>query len=232
MSWWTEVSHWVDHWWPSVRTGLYNWQTMIAGLLALAAALATIRLIRRQINQVTDLEQERRAREEAAARAILPLALSELTEYASDCIKLLVQYVPADGPIPNVPADYKIPRIPENAIVTLQTCARFADENIVAQFANLLGKLQIQHARLRDLFSRSVQRQRMFNVEGIGALIDAADIQARAGTLFDYARNDAQLRQLAPAQQLINSLHTSGVWEHPALFAEIERRQQAAGEGA
>jgi len=203
---------------------LYNWQTLIAGLLALIGAAWTVKQIRTQIEQANDLEENRRLREERAAKAVLPLALSEICQYARDCLHLLARYVPATDAVPDVRADVNVPRIPTNVIETLQACARFADEDIVNQIAGLLSKLQVQYARLEGLIARSVGSI-MHAREGIDAMVDAADVYAKASTLFEYGRSIESLRRRAPAAELRTALFASGLHEetHPSLYDAIGR---------
>lgn len=56
---------------------LYQWQTLLTGIMALAGALVTVRYIRLQINQAEDLAKVNVTREEAAARAVLSLNLND-----------------------------------------------------------------------------------------------------------------------------------------------------------
>jgi hypothetical protein len=63
-----------------------HWQTLIAGLLALGGAWWTVHAIRAQVGQAREVEVDRRAREERAAKVVLSLALSELTQYAKYCL--------------------------------------------------------------------------------------------------------------------------------------------------
>lgn len=69
--------------------GRIQWETLVAGLLALGAAVCTIRQIRSQIRLTSELAADQRLRRERAARAMLPLALSEFADYAVTCIKHL-----------------------------------------------------------------------------------------------------------------------------------------------
>ena len=73
-----------------------EWQILIAGMVALAAAFVggayiteQIRTLNSQVNRQIEasqnLEDERRHRKFAAARAVLPLTLSNLCEYAARC---------------------------------------------------------------------------------------------------------------------------------------------------
>jgi hypothetical protein len=90
--------------WPSYSgftAWLDRWQALIAGVLALVGAIGTVYFLYAQIRQAGDVDQARKSREELAAKTVLPLALSQLANYAGDCIRVLAHYAP-----PAVPAIY------------------------------------------------------------------------------------------------------------------------------
>src|SRR4051794_8372567 len=117
---WADFLILACHWKAHALGTLYNWQTLIAGMLALLGAYLTVKQIGRQINQANTSEERRRQREEDAAKAILPLSLSEIPAYCNECLQLLLRYVPAHGTVPMVPADLVVPPIPVTAIEVLQ----------------------------------------------------------------------------------------------------------------
>ena len=53
-------------------TLLYDWQTLVTGVLALLGAAATVAVVRQQINASHAQEEERRSRTHYAARAAMP----------------------------------------------------------------------------------------------------------------------------------------------------------------
>ena len=58
-----------------------EFQTLITGLLALTAALFTIYFLRKQIKQTEKIVEDQHIKSITAARAVLPIALSELCEF-------------------------------------------------------------------------------------------------------------------------------------------------------
>jgi hypothetical protein len=207
---------------------VFDYQTLIAGVLALTGAGWTVSAIRRQIQQTYYLEDERRAREETAARTVMPLALSSLTHYAGECIYMLDDFVTHGK---NVPEEHEAPPLPVDAIGPLQVTSRHADESIITKIAALLGRLQVQHGRLKDLIDRS-RGGKMHQHEGVTALVDAADVYARASELFDYARSTDETRRRAPKKNLISALHIcAGIYDddHPAI-AYINELEDEPGE--
>jgi hypothetical protein len=206
----------------------YNWQTLIAGVLALLGAGWTVRSIRRQIKQTDDLERKRQQRDERAAKAALPLALSELAQYCGDCIRLLVKYAPGKGTADIVMTDLSAPRVPDGIINALQAITRNEDAGIGDQATAVLSKLQVQSARLRGLIMRSVAggSGRMSISEGCDCIFDAADLHAHTTRLFAYARDLDRLREFGTETELKSALRNAGIWDgdHPGLWKLIEKR--------
>src|SRR5947209_18563583 len=64
-------------------TVIHGWQTLVAAVIAIVAAVVAWWNTSRQLRQVAALERARRSRKQAALRAVLPLALSEISNYAS-----------------------------------------------------------------------------------------------------------------------------------------------------
>jgi hypothetical protein len=192
--------------------------------LALVGAWLTVRSVRTQIRQAEAQAEEVRKREEFAAKAILPLALSQLSIYGQDCIRLL-DPLAADS---HVPEGAQAPRVPERVISVLQECTRYADEKIASQIAILLGKLQVQQSRLNELLTQRAG-QIIISHEITSNIIDAADVYARAAELYDYARDVDALRRRAPPDELRRALHNCGIWDddHPAML-HISNLEQAA----
>jgi hypothetical protein len=205
---------------------LKEWQTLATGVIAFAGAYWTVRAIRDQINQTEALEQKRRSSESLAARVVLPLALSELTDYARRCFNLLITYVPADRSTPALPAKLDVPSVPTDVINTIQACVRYAEPRITLQIAALLSKVQVQQSRLRALISEAVSSDEkiIFRHEGIGALVDAADVFAKASALYEYGREIANARTYAPQGKILETIHNLGVYDdHLELFEAVQR---------
>lgn len=200
---------------PCFVDWLDKWQTLIAGVLALAGAMWTVYYIHRQIKQVDDLERVRRLREETAARAVLPLGLSQLVQYAIRCLQLIKYYSVRPGMPPGPPLEegIDIPVVSPDVIGTLQACVRFGDDRVVSQISTLLAMLQVQQARLQDLISRSSRRadRRITRFEAIGAMTDAAEIHAKASALFDYGRELADMGATSTRAQIDLAFFQTGI---------------------
>jgi hypothetical protein len=194
-----------------------RWQTLIAGLLVLLAALLAAMMIGRQIRLSRRQVEEIRRKDEAAAAAVLPLALAELGRYAGDCIRLLHIYVANCNSPPTLPPDISAPRIPSEIAPALRATARSARESAISvEVETLLGKLLLQHSRLE----RTLARHRsglLHQADGLEALRDAADLHAATVAFSGYVQNVEGVARLAPPEHLANALRISGIRdeEHP-----------------
>ena len=159
-----------------------EWQTLIAAVFATAAAIATIVLINMQINEGRRLEEERRERECRAARSVLPLALSLITQYGTNCMRA------ANLPNEQRLEAFRDPRtqaIDDDIIEPFKECVRYADDDAAKAIFKLLSWLQIQNARFRGY----ANQRRISDRDAIEAVLDAAKLNARATNLFWYGRN-------------------------------------------
>ena len=193
-----------------------DWQTLVAGLLALFGAWLTVRQIQRQVSQVDTAAEALRKRSETAARAVLPLALSEISEYARQCMVLLGKLIEAPGT--KIPSDCSAPALPQEVIPALQNCVRYANDDIQKKIATLLGKVQVQRARLVSYIETN-RGEAAPIAEGANRIIDAADVYACNETLYSYGRDIEGVRERASPDKLYGAFLFSGHWsdDHPGL---------------
>ena len=205
----------------------YDWQTLIAALLALAGAWLTVKKIGDQIRQTEQLADSARSRQERATKAVLPLALSELSRYAQDCILLVNRFITEQRSTGLLTTE--APRAPADVIRVLQDSVRYSGADVASQIAVLLGKIQVQQARLGNLCAH-YRTEEITEHAGVDAIIDAADVYARTGALFDYARDIEGVRKRSSSDELVSALHNCSIWDddHPAMRRIDEMRQQNA----
>ena len=176
---------------------LDQYQTLIGVFVALVAAGLPLWLVSKQIYQVYEIAGDQRERSNYAARALMPMALAALSDYAAECLRMVVPFywqapnplgrIVAQGPLPPQPP------IPTETIAVFRDCILMADDSPRLAAAELLAKLQIQHSRFRTLRSRLSGREQPagFYVtrDNINqAILDALEVYARTSLLFDYAR--------------------------------------------
>lgn len=212
---------WLDH-----------WQTMLSGIGAIAAALLSIKFLRKQIEQAADLDTGRRARRVEANRARLPLHLSDCVQYAAEAIEYLDRPLNLDARYAKFATEQKtpVPILPNGAILAFEAIIENTEN---ADFANLIAdmisQMQVLDSRLRGLASGPLIQLGMAEA----CLINAAKVQGYAESMFDFARRETQEPPRALDWNLaLNALkrqQLGGRYEKLALMMARERdREQAS----
>lgn len=180
----------------AIGSFIYDFQTLIGALLALAGAWWGVSAIRKQIHQTEDLERRRISSKKEAARAVLPLTLSSITGYERELIgslRMLHQQYNGQRFKPDaiVPS---LPDFPYDVISSLKETIEFSTSVEVEIFARLLSNIQVCEARVRSMFSsiegspHSRRSELRANVEEY--MLNAMVIHKRAESIFDYARRE------------------------------------------
>lgn len=118
---------------------LKEWQTLIGALIALAAALWTIRIMRNQTNAAEKRHQQQLARKAMAARAQMPDALSEICTYTGSVSGYVLVGNKQDLPVP-----------PIAAVMTLKQVIEHIEDTAAQRTFELVSWYQIQQARVSD----------------------------------------------------------------------------------
>lgn len=159
-----------------------DWQSLITGVFALFASVIalSITIIR---------EEKQRVRSFTAARAELPLALSELVQYHKECSKTLANaYQHNKG----ATIELAVPKLNLNPINIIKECILYAEPNVAKRLADIMTHLQITDARLRSL-------QDDMNIIAKGKVhqsyLDSevkylCENHARVSNLFKFARGE------------------------------------------
>lgn len=199
---------------------LYRYQILIIGILALALSALLFEALNSQAEQALAAEREKRARADAAARAMLPGAVGALSAYTVQCARTLLGILP-DGPLQQKVSkwfDGKID-IPAGVLEAFQSAIATADADNSRKLAEVVAALQTQNARFRRLGDESGTRP-MWRLEVCQRVLDAAEVQAGAAAVLAYARSgnpiDLELthRDIAAALracQVINELDFGGM---------------------
>jgi len=167
---------------------LTKYDGFVGGLLAFGAGLLAYFGIRDQLNQTAAMEEERRKREEVAARVVLPLALSATLDYCQSCCKLIAELFPASSHAHGINMRIsKLPPLPRTELLVQQNTLRFATEPQVTQLSQLLIFSQIQNSRLTELADRS-ESTVVTRYSLLARLCDAVKLHFFASRLFEYAR--------------------------------------------
>lgn len=183
-----------------------EWQTLISALIALIAALWTIKLMSKQsrgeeIRHVAGLE-----RKKLAARAQMPDALSGMAKYVQSCCLSLLEG--AEKPEP-----------PLLEMSTLKSVIEHIDDAEAAKTFTLVSWYQVQHARIQaDRKLKEIERNDM--------LYDAVLLLAHVNALFDYARNEGRSPESAePSREEMMTAFKNAL----SLNATIAKRDQLHG---
>lgn len=170
---------------------LERWQALIAGFLAIGGALIGGSFILRQIRSADSHVADQLGRRNDADRAMLPLALSELSRYSRSCAAVLVTLI-RDAPITDATLARQvalIPSVPADAVRIIRDFIEStADPSLRARFSFLLNKLQVQSARLLGLQDEG--RHSILSLKDY--LLDAAEIYGICSSLFDFARREME----------------------------------------
>lgn len=153
---------------------LNRYQTLISGLLALAAAALTVRYLKLQINEERLRHENAVQAKSRAARIALPDALSAISGYTNSCIEYL-----------KVGSEHELPVLSEDAVSALKISVEFVEGNAAEIIVELLKFLQITRARLE------YHRVR-FGPENVERAYEIVFLRALNDSLYDFGRGDTQ----------------------------------------
>jgi hypothetical protein len=125
--------------------GLQQWQTLTAAMVALFAAGIAFHNTTRSLRHAENLESRRRDRKHPAVRAVLPLALAQVTEYAERTLRALDELVnKCEGqalPRLSVPENFIQP-LPSDTLKTLADFIEYSDAVDVTIVEELVERFQ------------------------------------------------------------------------------------------
>ncbi|GGJ25281.1 hypothetical protein [Neoroseomonas lacus] len=175
--------------WAAFGKWLKDWQTLVSGVAAVLAAGCSVYFLSKQIRQADWHERARQRRRFAAARAILPLTLSQACDYAEMAIRELAPLVPAARMAP-VPVNFSRPEPPPELVASLERMIEATDDPaLIVVLSEIIIEMQVVAANIRQLVT--VGRARTTDAQNIQAyMARAATIYARAEHLFPYARGE------------------------------------------
>jgi hypothetical protein len=217
---------------------LKDWQPLVAATVALCAALFAAYVAYRNTTATLALngqqETQRRSRKHTATRAVLPLALAQISAYAevaADQLRSLLTIWNADqGGLPRGAVPRKIAQsVPHETLKTLTDFIEFSDPPLNVRILELtIANIQIIHSRLSDLVRTNhdpmgVSILTKQNIEV--SVLYAAVIYAGAEAMFQYARREQnRLPVSACWERVRNALALLRAWKetYPTLYATID----------
>lgn len=214
---------------------LQKWQTLLGALVAIIAAYIAFENTSRSLRHSEDLERRRRSRKHAAVRAVLPLALSQISNYAAKSARALAEIVQkcSDEKLApmSVPEDLVQPLTSET-LKTLTEFIEFSDSVDVRLIESTVARIQIHDSRLRDLVTENRNPnsyQITIRTEIEGYIVDAAAIYAGAAAVYEYARREQKfLTHTITWENVRSALRDMHFWvdEYPRLEETVRRRER------
>lgn len=181
---------------------LKEWQTLVAGLLALIAAIATVwilvcqlRLQKSQLDALQDAAREIQRRKLLACRAVLPADLSAIMKHAEECartvgiaLRMLRREQDRESLATNT--------LPDRVVGNLQALIEQLNEPDAEKIADLLACYQVQLARLNGelaLFNNPDQLgvTRIITEENMEFTLEkTVELFLIAESMFSFARRE------------------------------------------
>ncbi|RWY91845.1 hypothetical protein EHI44_02070 [Rhizobium leguminosarum] len=170
---------------------LYDFQALIAAMVALMGAWWAASAVHSQIRHADMAELARRMDKAAAGRAVLPLALSEISDYAEACTRQLRSLIEQtrNEVLPATVEVGQVPDLPVGAIQSFLNLIEVIEGKNRQALSTLIGTIQIQRSRLRSIRHRERGDGHIIlrlNLERY--VVDAAEIYAQAAALYDFGR--------------------------------------------
>ncbi len=216
---------------------LFLWQTETGAALAVAAALIGAAVVLDQTATTRRLEECRRARRATALRAVLPLMLTELADYAARCAAINARLLARQSSSPIISPGLGFPSLPLDIVGQMTDLISASKPNHAKPLIILMRRLQIHHARMRDTQRRAWGKDGSILVRAnvVHRVIDSAEVYARCEKLFQYARSntDAPAPAISPNDvQLALFLIPTGLPDVKEMGNEIDRLARVGENGA
>jgi len=216
---------------------LHDWQTLAAATTAsIVASIATYIAFQnttRSLRHAESLEKHRRSRKHAALRAVLPLAVSQVTNYAEQSAHTLNSLISrcSGETLPERSTSNSVVRpLPSETLKSLADFIEYSDAVDVEIIESTVAFIQIHDSRLHDLVRNNQDPSNVrivVRTELEGLIIDAASIYAGAAAVFEYARRrQAQIPRTISWDRVEAALRNMQMWDdqHPRLHEALARR--------
>jgi hypothetical protein len=188
---------------------LFNWQTQTGAAFAIAAAWIGALAVVHQTRATERQAEERRKRRAHALRSVLPLLLSELSDYAERCAEIVDKVLRNYGDRVSIshrqqsrisppvviqsldwPKDRSIPPLPSGFTEQLTDLIEVIPPAYAKPLIELIRCVQLQHSRAMT-WQREVLRETRSVLYSnlITSLVRTCEVHARCTALSDYAHN-------------------------------------------
>ncbi|TNM60556.1 hypothetical protein [Aliirhizobium smilacinae] len=206
--------------------------SIVVALFSIGAAWLALQGNKAQIQQAADLEEERRLRSLAAARAMLPAVLSEICQIAQNNLRL--RFVPGHGPIGSeLPAATVFQPMPEGVIPVLKEVIQYADAATQDRLSNILRHFQVFEARRVGaeiaLLEPMVTQGQLSTYNAISEVLGWAAVYAISESAFRFARGiSSSIPSAIGAADVRRAFFSAGIVleSYPLLEQRLTARAQ------
>lgn len=176
---------------------LFEWQTLIGGLLAVGAAVVSVIFLKKQISQTEQLHEAELKRRHNAVRSTIPIALAAISDFC-DAISTQLASAIEDRNEGDFEAAFDAAaagrdklthfqqvQIPSEVILTMQAFVEtLADNRNVKHMAELLSSLQVLQSRFNSFKLQQVAA--VHNLHSL--LLDTAKVKLLIDSIYNYGR--------------------------------------------
>ncbi|MEZ5920276.1 MAG: hypothetical protein R3C60_02885 [Parvularculaceae bacterium] len=186
---------WLPTWLSVILDWMHQEQALVAGVLALIGAGATVCVLRRQIKIQERQWLDAQERRDRASRARLPLALSDLVDYCLESYSICKLIYCNYEKYKNSPPSLTAPNLPGKAIEVLASAVEESLQGDVSKSSSeILNKLQVAHIRLKNSIDTVSSASHIGNINDQKAYalraFEIEELRAHIETLFEYARGE------------------------------------------
>jgi hypothetical protein len=169
--------------WDYVQAVWDRWQTFNAAMLAFLSSWIAFNIAKFNA-------KKQREREFVAARAFLPQALSELSQYFSACAKYLMAALDqCNEGTDQLSVQTSAPTPPEIYQSIFSDCIRLAEPDVSEHLAAILRDLQIHLSRMKELGQQDRNSTLIIGSMNITSyMYSLGKLQVMVNRLFDFAR--------------------------------------------
>lgn len=217
--------------WLEIYGFVKDWQTLLAALIALGAALKMNSIVQSQLQQAERHEDARLERRYIAARSTLPMVLTEVCRYAIDVTNYLrpihQQLAVSPGKMATTQSP---PPVPDRLFAPIERMIEATEnERVVLLLRKIVSEIQILNSRMIDRLTPKPIGMVVLTHEIDINLRQCALIHATSGALFEFARFQSEdVPEAVNWDMFYNSLGVLDIDDHTYqdLHANCKQDQQ------
>lgn len=191
----------------STDSWLYRWQTLIGAFVALIAAGIGAWFINKQIATARRIEEEKRQLRQTAIRAVLPLSLSELCDYAmrsSARLKELHEACNDQILDQHSDVDRSFPQLPKEVSSIFRDFIECSTAPQARPLIDILSMIQVQSSRFRSIEAHHDEAELLTQHYIEALIIENAELYARSAAVFEFARFKSDTCEFVDQNKAVN----------------------------